>query len=238
MLDAEPNLEYRSSMQEPDPKNDFLRSGAFRECFVVFFVVGLIGLVVILPALANARKKASRINCVSNLKQVGIGLTIFVAENSGLFPMQISTNGSTSLAGGSKAWVGSTNVYRHFLAISNEIGSPKILACPVDKQRTFAQSFTNLANQHVSYWLELNARDKDPISLLTGDRNLATNGVFLNNGCYLIATQQTLAWDGKRLHGAAGNIGLSDCSVQQCNTTNLGRARLSQPFATNWLAIP
>ena len=129
-------------MKEPDAKSDFLRSRAFRECFVVFFVVGLIG-IFIMAALAPAQRRPKRITCTNHLKQIGLGLRLYANDNSDQFPMQISTNSST---GGSREWVGTTNVFRHFQAASNELGSSKILACPADNQRIVVQSFSKLDN--------------------------------------------------------------------------------------------
>jgi hypothetical protein len=90
---------------------------------------------------------------------------------------------------------------------------------------------------HCSYWLELNAQEKFPNTMLIGDRHLNSNGIIFANGCYMIPTQQVLGW-GPGLHGMAGNVGLTDGSVQQVNATNLHRLRLRQEISTNWLAIP
>ncbi len=40
-----------------------------------------------LPALAKAKTKAQRINCLSNLKMLGLGLRMYANDNSGKYPL-------------------------------------------------------------------------------------------------------------------------------------------------------
>ena len=45
----------------------------------------------VLPALAAAKRKAQRINCVNNLKQVGLAFRIWEGDNNDKYPMAVST---------------------------------------------------------------------------------------------------------------------------------------------------
>jgi hypothetical protein len=203
---------------------------------IAVVMVALAGL--LLPALTNAHKPR-RINCVNNLKQVSLAHLMFAGDHGDKFPMQISAN-----LGGSKEWANSPDVYRHFQVMSNELGSPKVLCCPMDKERKITTIFTNLNNANLSYFVEQNARvfsmSNQPVSLsiLVGDRNLAANGIILPNGCQLVSTQQVLTWDLKTLHHGAGNFCLTDSSAFQATAAFLQTTRLKQPFRVNWLAIP
>jgi prepilin-type N-terminal cleavage/methylation domain-containing protein len=51
-------------------------------------VIGIIAILagLLLPALAQAKQKANRIKCVSNLKQLGLALTMYAADHEGHFP--------------------------------------------------------------------------------------------------------------------------------------------------------
>ena len=46
----------------------------------------------LLPALAAAKRKAQRINCVNNLKQDGLAFRIWEGDNGDKYPMAVSTD--------------------------------------------------------------------------------------------------------------------------------------------------
>ncbi|MEO6434684.1 MAG: type II secretion system protein [Tepidisphaeraceae bacterium] len=77
-------------------------------------VVGIIAILVaiLLPTLAKARQQATRTQCASNLRQWGIGLRAYAANNRNAFPY----NGHAILpgipvGGRDMSWNGSTVQY-------------------------------------------------------------------------------------------------------------------------------
>jgi hypothetical protein len=220
-------------MPKPKAEWDFFRSRAFREGAVVLFVAGLFGaLILAMVSNTNSKLKVDPIRCSNNLRQTVLGLKMFANDHNDQFPVQVSTN-----TGGTKEWAYTTNVYRHFLAASNELATPLILACPQDPRRLRSVDWTNFSNRNLSYWIELNAYEKGPIIALVGDWYLETNGTPLPNGSFQIATQQFLGWS-KHLHNGGNYVDLVDGSTKLCNTQELNNIRSGQMFPTNWLAIP
>jgi len=179
----------------------------------------------LLPALAAAKKKAQRINCVNNLKQCGLAFRIWAGDNSDLYPMAVSTN-----HGGTMEFDTGAGTFRHFQAMSNELNTPKILICPADT-RVAAADFASLKNQNVSYFVGLDANDMSPQRLLDGDRNI-TGGSDPENGILKLVPGQQVSWT-QAIHVNQGNVGLADGSVQQFSNDGLREALQNSGDPTN-----
>jgi prepilin-type N-terminal cleavage/methylation domain-containing protein/prepilin-type processing-associated H-X9-DG protein len=63
------------------------------ELLVVIAIIAILA-AMLLPALSKAKAKAYNIQCVSNLKQVMLGITLFAADNDDRLPFNTDQNGN------------------------------------------------------------------------------------------------------------------------------------------------
>jgi prepilin-type N-terminal cleavage/methylation domain-containing protein len=177
-----------------------IRAFTLIELLVVIAIIAILA-ALLLPALAAAKKKAQKIQCVNNLKQICIAFRLWEGDNNNQMPMAVTVEkGGCRLARGNPGVAptqdlnyrpGATpplckGVFSMFLVMSNELSTPKILFCPSEYQANRSQANTFLGTQtpnplgltffindkNISYFIGIDADDTFPQMFLTGDHNI------------------------------------------------------------------
>lgn len=191
-----------------------------------------------LPLFGGDRARSAWAICANNLRQVGIALHLWGNDRGDRPPWEVTTaNGGTQshpLAG---------NAWFQFLWLTNELASPKVLACPSDT-RLPALNFGNgpnsgyihpsMRNRATSYLLS-HAFNESPDVLIATDRNLGFD--LPSSTCNRFGTVPNVSawsanfrWDGN-LHQNAGNILRLDGSAEGYFNETLKEAARTRPFS-------
>jgi len=207
-----------------------IRAFTLIEVLVVIAIIAILA-ALLLPALAKAKAKAQRIACTNNLKQDALAFKLWGQDHSDSFPQRVPmAQEGASEAVGKRAsaadqlanYDGTTATttklalgnFSMFFVMSNELNTPKILACPAEYQvsgpnrqmsTTFLRSapggvtmpngttyFVNDAN--LSYFIGIDAQESNPQMFLAGDHNIG----LMNAGIPPAS--------GKDIYGDNGNV--------------------------------
>jgi len=237
------------------------------ELLVVIAIIGILA-ALLLPALAEAKRRAWMIVCLNNLRQTDLALRLWADDHDGRYPMEVpQSQGGAQPASG---WTSPQGVFRVFELLSNELSTPRLVICPADERRA-RTNFSSLppggdftGNEAVSYFVGGNYGGLtggaatnppaawDPQVLLTGDRNIydaaRADGVKYPYGCSpanrpiaLGATfppGATAPGWTARMHGQRGNVALRDGSVHRLSSARLRQALRETGDPVNVVLFP
>ncbi len=122
-MDGTPNRTLRSNRSR--------RAFSLIELLVVISVIAIL-LAILIPSLQKARQVASRVSCAHNLKQIGLGMSMYLHDNDTTYPC---ANDPVSedpvywlwMGRGWRRWV------KPYLGTSIDVNNPSVLLCPEDR---------------------------------------------------------------------------------------------------------
>jgi prepilin-type processing-associated H-X9-DG protein len=146
--------------------------------------------------------------------------------------------------GGTMEWANEP-VFVHFLVMSNELSTPRVLVCPEDpgptaqiKDRRVSPGWGALTSGlRVSYFVNVDADQNNAQAVLSGDDHVLVNDLLVKPGVRSLLPNDKLGWSKPR-HDGAGNLLLLDGSVQQISSPALARALQPTILLSNRLAFP
>ena len=93
--------------------------------------------------LQQLKEEAQSVQCVNNLKQIGLAARIWAKDHQNVFPPD-------------------------FLSMKDELATPKILFCPADAAALRVTEWSQVNPSSISYrFLNPNGNESDPTKLLT-----------------------------------------------------------------------
>lgn len=137
-------------------------------CLVLLLFVG-VPAAILMPALSRAKARAQQINCMNNLKQIGVAFRVWALDHSDQYPFNVSTNlGGTLEVCALDADGFDQNAALHFMTLSNELMVTQVLICASDQAKQPAADFQQLQAINVSYQLRTgtNLTDSTPQLIL------------------------------------------------------------------------
>lgn len=204
------------------------------ELLTLLMVLALLACVT-LPALGSAWGRSEQGVCLNNLRQIGRAFAEWGIGHDDQHPWWVpaeqgGTYPNAGLSGPQVVASYAGNPWFQFAWISNELRTPRILACPADPKRRPANDFSTSAeggllnpsqrNNAISYALATDTHEAGATFLVAADRDLRIDGTgrcsagFYNTVNLIWNPVRNGGWNNE-LHQGSGNMLFLDGHVEE-----------------------
>jgi prepilin-type N-terminal cleavage/methylation domain-containing protein/prepilin-type processing-associated H-X9-DG protein len=168
------------------------------ELLVVIAIIAILA-AILFPVFAQAREKARQISCVSNMKQIGLGIMQYVQDNDEVYPMGCDNGWTMNWATGVQPYIKSYAVFR----------------CPDDSGTTASGGvgISYAANGYIDW----NGSYNQMLGVIGMDQSWISNGNPLQNDAAVTEPSASIMLaekhdDDAQKHGGTGVSSSSDPS--------------------------
>jgi prepilin-type N-terminal cleavage/methylation domain-containing protein/prepilin-type processing-associated H-X9-DG protein len=119
------------------PRRRTFRAFTLIELLVVIAIIAILA-AMLLPALSKAKARSQRIRCLSNMKQLGIGIAMLTTDRQDMYPPTVYSSGDVTYQ---LTW--DDLIHRYIGGVGNDMDlqmgmtipgvTPKVLRCPADR---------------------------------------------------------------------------------------------------------
>jgi len=172
-------------MNQKKQRDSKRRGFTLIELLVVIAIIAILA-AILFPVFARARESARRASCLSNLKQIGLGVMMYVQDYDEIYPRAVQKNKQVSnipglqvvdFGGGDTAWLWYTMIYPY-------VKSVQVFRCP---STSIVNSYPTYGNYGANYYMmSYHGVDSPPINMASVESPASTY-MILDGSAYTMS---------------------------------------------------
>ena len=212
------------------------------ELLVVIAIIAILASM-LLPALSKAKQRAKTVNCVSNLRQMGIAFQLYVSDNQDYYPPYITDRAGLLDPTGANRGLFWFELIRKAIDSRQGLTNFATWQCPASKSPgydgnllTYGYNYSNLGDPSYVH-LKQSAITKPSETIVVADSkeggaDLIANGSW---GSVITPKDNQYVYPVGMQHNKNANVLFSDTRVAGHSATNLnGQVRSANPSQYWW----